>query len=270
MSIVITGASGKLGTLILNQLLHKVPMNQIIACVRSRETAMPYEELGIMVRYCDYDRPDSLESAFAGASKLLFISSSHPDDTIRMRQHTHVIEAAKKSKVEQLLYTSFAFPEKSSIPLPHLHLATEHAIQATGIPYTFLRNALYIDFIGTLDLKTAIERGELRVPPGDWLFNSIPRQDIALAAAAVLAEPGHLNKTYELTASSPWSFSDLTAAMAELARRPVSLQQDATIQNWIYGFLRKIDASSTSNDLEQLIGRPSTSLKESIKPFISL
>ncbi|SFF07615.1 NAD(P)H dehydrogenase (quinone) [Paenibacillus algorifonticola] len=270
MSIVITGASGKLGTLILNQLLHKVPANRLIACVRTRETARPLEELGITVRYCDYDHPDSLESAFTGASKLLFISSSHHDDTIRMRQHAHVIEAAKKSKVEHLLYTSFAFPEKGSIPLTHLHVATEHAIRATGIPYTFLRNALYVDFISTLDLNAAIEKGELRVPPGDWLFNSIPRQDIALAAAAVLAEPGHLNKTYELTASDPWTFSDLTAALSDLAGRPISLQQDATIQNWIYGFLSKIDPSSTSNDLEQLMGRPPTSLKESIKPFISL
>ncbi|OAS15836.1 NAD(P)H-binding protein [Paenibacillus oryzisoli] len=269
MSIVITGANGKLGSLIMKQLLKKVSADQIIACVRQPDKAEEYLKQGIEVRFCDYDKPESLDQSFAGASKLLFISSSNTDDTIRLRQHAHVIEAAKKAKVEHLLFTSFAFPGKGLISPTHLYLATEHAILTTGIPYTFLRNALYTDFVGVLGLDAAIAGGELSVYPGDWKFNTVTRHDLALGIAAVLTESGHENKTYELTAPHSWTFNDLAVALSDLSCKPVSLRQNPQIQNWIYGFLGKINTSSTSSDLEKLIGGPVTSLKESIKQFIA-
>nr|WP_042163332.1 NAD(P)H-binding protein [Paenibacillus gorillae] len=270
MSIVITGANGKLGSLIIERLLQKVAADQIVACVRDLEKGKHFHEYGIEVRLCDYDKPDTLEQAFAGASKLLFIASSNQDDTIRLRQHAHVIEAAKKSKVEQLLFTSFAFLEQDSISTSHLYMATEHAILTAGMPYTFLRNSLYTDFVGVLGLDAAIAAGELRIAPGDWSFNTVTRDDLARGIAAVLSEGDHRNKIYELTASRPWTFDDLAAALSDLSGKSVVLQEDAGIQNWIFGFLRKINTSSTSTDLERLIGGPVTPLKESIKPFIAL
>ncbi|WP_316245523.1 NAD(P)H-binding protein [Gorillibacterium timonense] len=167
MSITITGANGKLGSLIIQHLLNRIPAERIVACVRHVESGTAYAELGVEVRHCDYDQPDSLEQAFAGASQLLLISSPHPDDTIRMRQHAHAIEAAKKAKVGHLLYTSFAFADKGQVSLTHLHTATEHAIRTTGIAYTFLRSGLYVDFVDALDLNAAIAHGSLTVPPGD-------------------------------------------------------------------------------------------------------
>jgi NAD(P)H dehydrogenase (quinone) len=269
MSIVITGANGNLGSLIIKQLLQKVSADQIVACVRNLEKAKEFLEQGIKVRLCDYDKPETLDQAFAGASKLLFISSSNNDDTIRLRQHAHVIEAAKKSQVEQLLFTSFAFLGIGTISPSHLYLATEHTILTSGIPYTFLRNALYTDFVGVLGLEAAIATGELRTYPGDWKFNTVTRNDLALGIAAVLSEPGHKNKTYELTAPRPWTFNELALVLSDLTGKRITLFQDPQIQNWIYGFLGKIDTSSTSPDLERLIGNPVTSLKESIKQIIA-
>ncbi|MFF2090721.1 NAD(P)H-binding protein [Paenibacillus sp. NPDC058174] len=269
MSIVITGANGKLGSLIIEQLLRKVAADQIVACVRDLEKAGRFHEYGIEVRLCDYDKPDTLEQAFAGAFKLLFIASSNQDDTIRLRQHAHVIEAAKKSQVGHLLFTSFAFPEQSSISMSHLYMATEHAILTTGIPYTFLRNSLYTDFVGVLGLDAAVATGELRISPGEWSFNTVTREDLAQGIAAVLSEGDHRNKIYELTASRSWTFDDLAAALSELSGKPVTIREDAEIQNWIFGFLRKINTSSASPDLERLIGGSVTPLRESIRPFIT-
>ncbi|MBU5671543.1 NAD(P)H-binding protein [Paenibacillus brevis] len=270
MSILITGANGKLGSLIIGQLLKIVPPEHLIAGVRRLESGKQYEQQGITVRLCDYDQPESLEAAFAGASQILLISSSHHDDTIRLRQHIHAVEAAKKSKAGHLLYTSFAYPEHGAGSPVHLHLATEYAIRTTGIPYTFLRNALYTDFLGALDLGAALDKGQLEIPPGDWTFNAVTRRDLALATAAILSQPEvHKNKTYELTAPSPWTFRDVAAALTELTGKPVDLLPDPEISHWIYSFLRSIDTSSTSNQLEQLIGMPLTSLKDSIRPFIA-
>lgn len=269
MLIAITGANGKLGRLIINQLLRKVPASQIVACVREPQSMQEYAERGVGVRFCDYDQPESLDQALLGASHLLLISSSHQDDAMRLRHHIHVMDAAKKSDVRHFFYTSFAFLENSSLSLTQLHLATEQAILATGIPHTFLRNALYIDFIATLDLHAAVTQGCLSVSPGDWRFNSVTRTDLALGIAAILSEPDqHQHKSYELTTSQAWTFHDLAAALSELSGKPISLRHDLEIQNWIFGFLRKINTSCVSNDLELLMGHPVTTLKESIRPFI--
>jgi Predicted nucleoside-diphosphate-sugar epimerases len=270
MSIAITGASGQLGHLIIEGLLRRIPAEWILACVRRPDASGWFEERGVSVRPCDYDQPDALEQAFAGVSRLLLISSSHQDDTVRLRQHAHVIEAAKKAKVGHLLYTSFAYADYGSVPLAHLHLATEQAILASGIPYTFLRNALYTDIVGALGLPGAIAQGELVVRSGDWTFNTVTRPDLAEAAAAVLANSeAHLNRSYELTASRTWTFEDLADVLAEIAGKPITLRRDPEVQSWIYGFLSRIDTSSVSVDLERLLGRPTTSLLESIQPMVS-
>ncbi|MDF2662790.1 MAG: NmrA family protein [Paenibacillus sp.] len=269
MPIVITGANGKLGSLVIRKLLQHVSAKGITACVRQREKAAQFAELGIEVRECDYDDPDTIGHALQGASKLLLISGSNPEDTIRMRQHAHVIEEAKKAKVEHLLYTSFAFADSGKNSMTHMHLATEHAIKASGIPYTFLRNALYSDFVGALGLDAAIAQGELVVPPGEWIFNTVTRDDLAAGIAEVLSGPDHQRKTYELAASSTWNFTQLTEVLSEKAGKKVSLRYDPEIRNWLYGFLRTIDTSSPSADLAKLIGRPTAALKESILPFLN-
>lgn len=110
MSIVITGANGRLGSLIIQELLHHVSPDQIVACVRRMESGKSWEDQGITVRFCNYDEPASLEKAFVGTSRLLFISSPHPDDTVRMRQHAHVIEAAKKRTLAIYSIPALPFP----------------------------------------------------------------------------------------------------------------------------------------------------------------
>lgn len=270
MSIAITGASGKLGHLIIEQLLHQISPDRIIAGVRRLEAGDSYRAAGIQVRLCDYDQPETIENALAGASQLLVISSPHADDTIRLRQHAHIIEAAKKMKVDHLIYTSFAFPEHGSGPPVHLHLATEYAIRASSIAYTFMRNALYTDIIEALDLQTVIAQQQIVCRPGAWAFNTVIRADLAAATANVLTQPGeHRNRIYELTASTPWSFSDLAADLSELLGSQIAVQQDPQLQHWIFSFLSSIDTSSTTTDLEQLLGRSPTSLRDSLQLFIT-
>ncbi|WP_282942411.1 NAD(P)H-binding protein [Paenibacillus sp. RC67] len=268
MSVVITGANGKLGTLIIKELLTRLPAEQIIACVRQPDSAQSIAAQGIGVRFCDYDQPESLSVAFAGADKLMFISSSHHDDTVRLSQHERIIEAAKKAQVQHILYTSFAYVERGSISLTQMHLSTERAIAASGIPYTFLRNALYTDFVGALGLNSAIAEGEMVVYPGALKFNTVTREDLALGIAAVLSESGHEGMSYELTASQLWTFDELVEVLSIHTGKRIALRQDNQIQNWIFGFLNKIDTSSTSTDLEKIMGRPVTSLKDSIQRIL--
>ncbi|MEK5032431.1 NAD(P)H-binding protein [Paenibacillus sp. FSL R7-0302] len=269
-TIMITGANGQLGSLILENLRSRIPAMHIIAGVRSAPQADHFRELGIEARKVDYDLPESLEEAFHGISRLLLISSSHTDDDVRLAQHKRVIDAAKQSGVRHLLYTGFAFPQKSADRSKpgNVHTMTEQAIIESGLEYTFLRNALYIDFVGVLGLKEALSSGELVTAPGGWKFNSVGRRDLALAAAAALVEEGAGNRIYELTATHTWDFADLAEVLTEVAGKPVVHRQDVGIQHWIYAFMSQLDTASTSGDLEQLMGRPVTPLRDSILPFI--
>lgn len=269
MTILITGATGKLGSQIIENLLSRLSTSNFVAGVRNLDAAAPLTGRGVEVRCFDYDRPETLQNALAGVSKLLLISSSHTDDAVRLTGHKNVIDAAKTAGVAHILYTSFAFPQAGNVHPGNVHALTEQAILESGMEYTILRNGLYIDFVGVLGLNEAIRRGVLRTRPGDWRFNAVTRGDLARATANVLTGTGHEHRVYELAASHTWSFDNLAEVLTELAGKPVTHTEDRSVQHWIYHFLSSIDTTSTSEDLEYLMGQPAASLKESIMPFLN-
>ncbi|MEO6089846.1 MAG: NAD(P)H-binding protein, partial [Umezawaea sp.] len=133
--IVVTGATGHLGKLVVEGLLQKVPANEIVAAVRTPEKAADLAARGVQVRKADYSDPASLVEAFKGADKVLLISGSEVGQ--RVPQHTAVVEAAKEAGVGHLLYTSILFADTTTMLLAGEHKATEQVIRDSGIPFTF-------------------------------------------------------------------------------------------------------------------------------------
>ncbi|GGF99044.1 SDR family oxidoreductase [Paenibacillus abyssi] len=282
MSIMITGATGELGSLVVNHLLKKVAADQIVAVVRNVEKAAALADLGIEVRHGDYNDQESLTQAFAGASKLLFISSPDNDDTQRIVQHANVVKAARDAGVKHIAYTGFAFAEQSVIPLAHVHLATEQAIRTTKIPFTFLRNALYTEVFVNPGLGASIAHGAVVTNTGTGRINSATRNDLALAAAAVLAEDGHENKTYNLVSSQTWSYDELAQLISEISgkqvvHQAVSFEEEkniligagfpepvAALFAGIYQAVAEGETSKSADDLKNLIGSE-TPLKASVQ-----
>jgi NAD(P)H dehydrogenase (quinone) len=282
MSIIVTGATGHLGGLVIRKLLEKIPVNRIVACVRDREKAGRLLPPGLEIRQADYNHFDSLRQALAGADKLLFVSSPDLDNTRRAIQHATVALAAREAGVKHILYTGFAFAEESKMPFASLHLASEYAIRTTGLPYTFLRNALYTDdaFISPA-LKAAVAAGELVSNCRQGKINAVSRADLARAAAAALSGEGHQNKTYNLVAPRPWDFTELARVLSEIsgkkiAFRPVPAEEGkgqlvvAGVPEPVAGFLSFIyeqvaagETARTSPDLEALIGKAIT-LREDV------
>lgn len=287
MSIAVTGATGPLGGLVIQHLLKKVPASQIIAIVRNVEKASTLADQGVEVRHGDYNQPESLQKAFAGVSKLLFISGPHYDNTLLIVQHANVVKAARDAGVKHIAYTGYAFAEESIIPLAHVHLATEYAIRTTNIPYTFLRNALYTDFFVNEGLRASIESGAIVTNAGSGIVNSVTRNELALAGATVLTEEGHENKTYNLVSNQPWTFDELAQILSEVSgkkvvHQPVSFEEEknflvnagvpepfAEITAAIYDAISKGEASKTSDDLQKLIGSL-TPLKETVKQALKM
>jgi NAD(P)H dehydrogenase (quinone) len=282
MSIVITGATGQLGGLVIQNLLKTVPASEIVAVVRNVKKASAFADLGVEVRQGDYLDPESLQKAFAYADKLLFISSPDSDDTLRVVQHANVVKAARDAGVKHIAYTSYAFAETSKIPLAQVHLATEHAIRTTNIPYTFLRNSLYTEVFVNPALRASVEHGAVVTNTGSGRINSVSREDLALAAAAVLVGEGHENKTYSLVSGQTWSYDELSQIISEVSgkqvmHQSVSFEEEksillnaglpepiAVLMAGIYHAVSEGETSQTADDLQKLIGSP-TPLKITVK-----
>lgn len=204
--IAVTGATGQLGRLVIEQLKARVSGQQsIVALVRDPAKAA---DLGVETRAADYDKPETLAAALAGVDVLLLISS----DAIgqRVPQHRNVIEAAKTAGVKRIAYTSILHADDTPIGLGVEHRATEAMIRDSGLAYTLLRNGWYLEnYAGAV--AGALHAGAFVGSAGEGRISAATRADYADAAAVVLTTEGHEGKTYELAGDEAFTLADLAA-----------------------------------------------------------
>ncbi|MFS0560594.1 SDR family oxidoreductase [Terribacillus sp. 179-K 1B1 HS] len=279
MKILVTGATGKLGSKVVKKLLETVPAEDIAVSVRNPEKAVSLRTQGVEIRRGDFDEPALLDEAFAGIDRLLLISADGDNET-RIRQHTQAVEAAVKANVKFIAYTSLVNAQESDLFLAPTHKATEQAIMDTGIPYTFLRNNWYFEN------EAASIQGVLAGAPwvtsaGDGKVGWALQQDYAEAAAAVLSGEGHENKIYEL--SGPLlSQEEIAAEVGKVLGKDVQVQQvddqaytgvmkEAGVPDFLLPMLVDIQKGIregalevASDDFEKLLGRPVTPLRKGI------
>ncbi|MEU3905130.1 SDR family oxidoreductase [Streptomyces goshikiensis] len=279
MSIVVTGATGALGRLVVEELLGRVPADRLAVVVRNKEKAADLAERGIDVRIADYDDAESLAGAFRAGDRVLLISGSEVGR--RVPQHTAVIEAAKSAGVAQLAYTGILGGPEADFELAAEHKVTEQAILDSGLPYTFLRNGWYHENY-TGNLGTDLEHGAVVGSAGAGRVASAARADYAAAAAVVLTGEGHLGRVYELSGDTAWSLAEYAAEVAAQAGRAVeytevpaeahlSILTGAGLPEGFAALLVDVDAAisrgrlaATGGDLSRLIGRPTTPVSEAI------
>ncbi|MGF2636636.1 SDR family oxidoreductase [Acinetobacter johnsonii] len=280
MKIAITGATGQLGNLVIEQLLQLTAAQNIVALVRKIDKAEHFKVQGIEPREFDYDRPETLVPALLGIDKLLLISANEIGR--RTPQHQAVIDAAKVAGVPYLAYTSLLRADTSPLGLAQEHRETEKLIQDSGITYTFLRNNWYSENY-LAGVAHTIEIGTLFGAAQDGRISSASRIDYAEAAAKVLTSTGHENKTYELAGSESFSLSDLATFIGQAVNKDI-IYQNLSAEEYTQGLTQAglpaglvdviVDADiqtiqgamySDSKDLEQLIGHKTTSIQDAIK-----
>lgn len=215
-TLLVTGATGQLGKLVLDQLLGSgVEPARIIATSRDTAKLADYTAKGVQARVADFDDPASLDKAFAGAERILIISTDALDRPgKRLKQHLAAVTAAKKAGAKHILYTSMPSPETSVIPFAPDHLGTENAIKATGIPYTILRNGWYMENL-FMALPHALETGQWYSSSGEGRLAHIARADAAKAAAAALASAVNESRTYTLTGGEQRSTDEIATLVAK-------------------------------------------------------
>ncbi|MFE1551461.1 NmrA family NAD(P)-binding protein [Streptomyces sp. NPDC058718] len=286
MSIVVTGATGQLGRLVIDALLATVPAGSVAAVVRDKEKAADLAERGVELRIADYSKPDTLAGAFEAGDRVLLISGSEVGQ--RVPQHAAVIDAAKAAGVAQLAYTGVLGGPEADFDLAAEHKETERLILASGLPHTFLRNGWYSENY-TANLAPVLAHGAVVASAGEGRIASAARADYAAAAAAVLTGPAeeHLGKAYELSGDTAWSLAEYAAEVAAQSGREIAYNSvpaeahlavltGAGVPEPFAAILVDVDRAVghgalalRTGDLARLIGRPTTPIAVTIKEALA-
>lgn len=222
--ILVTGVTGHLGRIVLEKLLAKVPASNVKVLVRDAAKGEPFKQLGVEVAIGSYDDKTSLVTAFKDVDKLYFVSGS--DVVNRGQQHENVVNAAIEAKVGHVVYTSFQRNnETTTSPIYFVgatHLLAERLLQASGLKYTILKHGLYTEMIPIFIGDKVLETGVIFLPAGEGKTAFILRSDLADAGVVVLTEPGHENRSYELTGPEAVSYADIAAKLSAVAGKTVT------------------------------------------------
>ncbi|WP_456846188.1 SDR family oxidoreductase [Cellulomonas sp. P5_C6] len=285
MSVVVTGATGHLGRLVVTHLLAGgLPADQIVATGRRTDRLAGLAESGVRTAVVDFDDRASIDAALAGAETVLLVSGSVPGR--RVAQHGAVIDAAKAAGARRVVYTSAPHADTTSLVLAPDHKATEELLRASGLAFTILRDNWYTEnYVGAVE--QARTTGVLVTSAGDGRVASASRDDYAAAAAAVLVGDGHDDRVYELSGDVAWTFDELAAAASEVLGTPVVATQvsfdehrailvEAGLDEGTAGFVATMDAdirrgdlADATADLRTLIGRPTTPLVDGLRAALA-
>ncbi|MCE5178469.1 MAG: SDR family oxidoreductase [Porphyromonadaceae bacterium] len=277
MKIAVTGATGQLGAIVVEELKKRVPNENIVALVRTPEKA---SALGVEVRAFDYTQPEVMTAALAGVDRLVLISSNEVGQ--RTSQHFNVIEAAGKAGVKWIVYTSLLHADFTTLSLAEEHMTTEEALKASGMDYTILRNGWYTENY-TGSIGGALAGGAFIGSAGNGKVSSAPRADYAEAAAVAVTDESHRGKVYELAGDDYYTLADLAKEISNQTGKNIPYKNlteseytrilesfeipaglAAAIASWDVS-ASKDDLFDDSRQLSALIGRPTTPLSESVK-----
>ena len=231
--LLVTGANGNLARSVIGNLLRLTDPGNIV--VTTRDPASSYaRELaarGVTVRHGDFDAPETLGPAFAGASRALLIST-YADNSERLRQNLAALEAAKTAGVKHILYTSFlaAGPDALSEHSQRVHWPTEQAIAASGLTYTILRHALYAEIL-VGDLDDTLGTGVLRRCGGKAACTYVARDDLGLSAATILAGEEHASRVLNETMERSYTGDEVAEAIGRCFGTPVRYEAVAA-EDW--------------------------------------
>ncbi|MGI5401383.1 SDR family oxidoreductase [Streptomyces sp. CA-135486] len=278
MSIAVTGATGQLGRLVVEELLRRgVASQDIVATGRNTDRLADLAERGVHVRRADFADSGSVVQAFQGVRKVLIVSTTTVGE--RYDNHVRAIDAAKDAGAELIVYTSTLNARTAGMMLADAHAKTEQYLRDSGVPFVVLRNGWYLENY-TSQFPLYLETGVVPGSAGGGRVSAASRRDYAEVAAAVLAGEGHAGSVYELGGENAFTLAELASALSDASGRhviysdlPAEQYRAALLDAGLPAELAEVLADSdlglkrgelftSSGDLRRLIGRPAVGLAD--------
>lgn len=259
--IIVSGASGNLGSLVVDQLLERgVHPQNLILVSRTPEELADYARLGASTRFGDFGQPESLPAAYEGGDRMLLISINPVPNRIEL--HKNAIDAAVRAGVRHIVYTSSIDVPNPASASATMHQETEEYImRQPGVAWTMMRHQLYADYIVN-QAASMLAEGRVVIQP-DWVPTAfVTRFDCSAAAAAVLTTSGHENKVYNITGSELIGRREIALTASELTGRPIELVQGEPGVPQAPGPMAGFAAYGVRSDhVERLTGRAPITLR---------
>lgn len=267
----LTGVTGKLGRVVVEDLLTRLPATELVAVARDPGKAADLADRGVDVRRGDYDDPESLRAAFAGTDVLLLVSSPDTTPGVRPRQHGNAIDAAVAAGVGRIAYTSAIGAQNGQGFLAD-HTATEALLRDSGVAHTLLRNTFYSELVINPGLREVVAAGELRAADRGVPVNFASIRELGLGASAALTKGDSGDVVYELRGPL-WTYADLARTLTEVSGRPVAYRavppEETGGLAFVYDLIASGLFSEPSEDLEKLLGRPVTDLRTAVAAVLA-
>ncbi len=281
--IIVTGATGQLGRLIVAKLLERVPAGQVGVSVRDPKKAADLDTLGVRVCEGDFGDADSLRHAFRGAMQVLIVSSNaRASGGDPLAQHRTAINAAKAVGAKRIIYTShMAASATSAFPPARDHAATEAMLAESGLAWTALRHGFYAES-GLRMIDDGLKTGVIEAP-ADGRVSWTTHADLAEADAIILAEEGRFEgPTPPLTGSQAIDLDEFAAMASDVLGKPVSRrllsdkdleakmvargapESAAKIALGLYLAARNGEFATVDPTLEQILGRSAITMRDLI------
>jgi uncharacterized protein YbjT (DUF2867 family) len=271
VTVAVTGATGELGGRVARRLADRAQRQRLVVRDAARAPALE----GAEVREASgYDAADEMRAALEGAHTLLLVPAQEAPNRVEL--HGTAVDAARDAGVERIVYLSFigARPE-CTFTFGRDHWHSEELIRSTGLPFTFLRMSIYMDFIPSF----AGEDGIIRGPAGHGRLGAVLRDDLADAAVAVLTGEGHEGVTYEITGPRSFSLAEIAQELSRATGREITYEEetveqawesrtglgpDWAVEGWITSYLAiaRGELDVVSGDVERLTGHPATDLAD--------
>ncbi|KAI8581416.1 hypothetical protein K450DRAFT_232967 [Umbelopsis ramanniana AG] len=277
--IILTGTTGKLGSVVFKHLLQLIPASDIIVSVHNPDGHEELKDKGVEVRSGDFNDPESLVLTFKGGDALLLMSLPSRDDEYRIQGHTQVIDVARKAGVKHIYYTSLAFGDESDAKVMKAHYATEEYLKHDDIACTIIREGpymtsypLYLGFYETSSDTVAV--------PGDGKVAFAAREDLGEATAKIIASGDYNGKTVTLTGSKAYSLQEVTQLLSQELKKDIAFQKVSDeeflkrnedkrdVAEWwlsTYATLEKGGLATVDPTLEQLLGKKPRQLEEVLR-----
>lgn len=285
--ILITGATGNLGSSVVNQLLKRSANDRFIVTSSNQEGTNKLASKGLKARVANFNHKESLNGAFKGIDKLLLISTMGQN---RFEQHKNVIDAAKDQGVRHLVYTSLAIKDIQNSGVKDLmmsHFQTEDYIKESGLTYTILRNTMYADALTQILGENALNQ-DINLPGGNGKVPYALRREMGEATANLLLQDGHENRTYNIVGSNAFGYKEIAETLSKLTGNAINYNDIA--ENELKNFLKQIGLPDftiylhagtlydiktkqyeiESTILEELLGRPTASKEEFLKELFNI
>ena len=213
----VTGATGAIGGRVAARIAGRGLSQRLIV----RDPSRAPDLAGAEVARAAYDDVAAMRAAFAGVGTLFLVSAT--EDRDRLQLHVNAVDAAVAAGVERIVYLSFlGAASDATFTFARDHFHTEARIRDAGVPFSFLRSSLYLDFLPWMCGDDGIIRG----PAGTGHFVPVTRDDIADVVAAVLTGTGHDGLTYDMTGPERLTMTDVAAELTRATGRPIAFRNE--------------------------------------------